>query len=631
MGLFGALNSSLSGLRVTQAQIEVVSSNIANKDSVGYTRRSLNIVQQLTGTATSGARVAGIERRLDVLVQKQLRLETAGAAYTDTRARYAQQLDRLFGTPGSPGSLDGNVNNFTSSLQSLATNPSDAAARGQVLSNAQALASNLNSLSDDIQLLRQQAESQIASGIRRANDALARIADADSKIVNNGPLNNTTAALEDERDRAISDLAALIDIRVVEQQDGKVSLFTTSGLQLYAGNPSNLSFDERAPINANSLFTSNPVTRGVGSIRINGVGGAGIDVIDSNLFRSGEIAAQIDLRDRVLVEAQAQIDDLAAALASSLGDRNPTTSVTTGANQGFDVALDDILAPGTLAIKAGNTLTVEVNTPTGPRRIQLIATDGAAPNPIPTELGEGGATIVRFDRAGGFAGLQGAIAGALGGGFNVTLQPGNVLRVLDAGGGNAVTNVRASFSTSGLTGEGPELPLFVDAANSNSLYTGSLDNLNPEKRGFAGRIGINANVLADNSRLVVFNTTPGSVTPQGDSTRPRLLLERLTSASRGFSAASGIGGSATGLSTSVANFARRVVEDQGAKSANAINTDEGQKIVLRSIEARFSETSGTSIDQELSDLVQIQNAYAANARVVSAVAELFNTLLRIGT
>jgi flagellar hook-associated protein 1 len=333
----------------------------------------------------------------------------------------------------------------------------------------------------------------------------------------------------------------------------------------------------------------------------------------------------------VLVEAQAQIDDLAAGLATALGDRNPTTSVTTGANQGFDVALDDILAPGTLAIKAGNTLTVEVNTPTGQRRIQLIATDGAAPNPIPAEFGEGGATIVRFDRAGGFAGLQAAIAGALGGGFNVSLQPGNVLRVLDAGGGNAVTNVRASFSTSGLTGEGPELPLFVDAANSNTLYTGSLENVNPERRGFAGRIGVNANVLADNSRLVVFNTTPGSVTPQGDTTRPKLLLERLTNAPRGFSAASGIGGSATGLSTSVANFARRVVEDQGAKSANAISTDEGQKTVLRSIEARFSETSGTSIDQELSDLVQIQNAYAANARVVSAVTELFATLLRIGT
>jgi flagellar hook-associated protein 1 len=304
--------------------------------------------------------------------------------------------------------------------------------------------------------------------------------------------------------------------------------------------------------------------------------------------------------------------------------------VTTGVNAGFDVALADVLVPGNLAMKAGNTLSIEVNTPTGPRRFQFIATDGTAPNPIPPSEGEGGATIIRFDRAGGFAGLQAAVAGALGGGFAVSLQPGNVLRVVDAGGGNTVTDTRASFSTSGLTGEGPELQMFVDAAAGNVPYTGSLDGLNPQKRGFAGRIGVNGNLIADTSKLVVYNTTPGSVTPQGDSTRPRLLLDRLTNAQRSFSAGSGIGDTANGIRTSVTQFARRVVEDQGANATQAINVDEGQKLVLRSVEARFSETSGVSIDQEMSDLVQLQNAYAANARVIGAVKELFDTLLRIG-
>jgi hypothetical protein len=87
-------------------------------------------------------------------------------------------------------------------------------------------------------------------------------------------------------------------------------------------------------------------------------------------------------------------------------------------------------------MKAGNSMTIEVNTPTGPRRFQMIATDGAAPNPIPASYGEGGATIIRYDRAGGIAGVQAALAGALGGGFNVSLV-GNTLRVVDAGGGNA--------------------------------------------------------------------------------------------------------------------------------------------------------------------------------------------------
>jgi flagellar hook-associated protein 1 len=625
MGLMGAMNASLSGLRVTQSQLEVVSNNIANVDSVGYTRRQLDVTQRVTGERTSGVLSGGVQRRLDVLVQKQLRTETAGAAFTDVKARYGQQLDRLFGAPGSAGSLDTTVNSFASSLQALTSNPSDFTTRAQVVANAQALASTLNGLSSDIQALREGAESRIADGVQRANQALAAIAEVDRKLASNGSISATSAALLDERDKAIQELATLIDIRVINQDNGKVNIFTNSGLQLYSGEPSSLSFDPRSTLTANNLFTQDPLTRGVGTIRLNGV-----DVIAGKLFRSGEIAAEIDMRDNVLVEAQAQLDDLAAALAASLGDRNPSTSVTNGLNAGFDVDLKDVLAPGTLAMKAGNTLSVEVNTPTGPRRFQFIATDGTAPNPIPAEQGEGGATVIRFDRGAGFAGLQAAVSGALGGGFSVTLQPGNVLRVLDATAGNSVSNVRASFSVSGLTGEGPELQMFVDTGVGNTTYTGSLDGVNPQKRGFAGRIGINANLLSDSSKLVVYNTTPGSVTPQGDGTRPRLLLDRLANAQRGFSAASGIGDGVTGYRSSVVDFARRVVEDQASNANSAINIDEGQKIVLRSVEARFSEVSGVSIDQEMSDLVQLQNAYAANARVVSAIKELFDVLLRIG-
>jgi flagellar hook-associated protein 1 len=630
MGLSAALNSSLAGLRVTQSQMEVVSTNIANVDSVGYSRRKLNIVQQLSGSNTTGVRSAGIERQLEAQVQKQLRLETAGAAYTDVKASYAEQLDRLFGQPGQAGSLDSAVNAFTASLQALTANPADYTARSQVLNYASQLSSQLSGMTQDIQRMRSAAESQIGSSIDRVNSLLSQIKAVDTKLFANGQLDASSPGLLDERDRAVNELAGLIDIRTTIEPSGKMTIFTNGGLQLYGASAVKLTFDARGNLNANALFTTDPNNRGVGTIRVSSASGGGVDIIAGGLFRSGSIAAEVDVRDKVMVEAQTQLDDLAAALASALGDRNPTTSVTTGVNAGFDVALADLLVPGNLAMKAGNTLAVEVNTPTGPQRYQFIATDGTAPNPIPASEGEGGATVIRYDRAGGFAGLQASVAGALGGGFAVSLQPGNVLRVLDAGGGNSVTNVRASFSTSGLIGEGPELQLFVDAAAGNVAFTGSLDGANPQKRGFAGRIGVNANIISDNSRLVIYDTTPGSVTPQGDGTRPRLLLDRLTNAQRAFSAGSGIGDPANGYRSTVVNFARRVVEDQGAKATNAINVDEGQKIVLNSVQARFSETSGVSIDREMSDLVQIQNAYAANARVVGAIKELFDTLLRIG-
>src|SRR5215207_11275895 len=124
MSLLSALNAATSGLRVTQAGIGVVSQNVANADTAGYTRRRLAPIQQLAGERTSGVRAGDIERVIDLVAQRQLRLETSGAAYTALNARFAADIDRLFGQPGSSSSLDGTVNAFAGALQTLASDPS---------------------------------------------------------------------------------------------------------------------------------------------------------------------------------------------------------------------------------------------------------------------------------------------------------------------------------------------------------------------------------------------------------------------------------------------------------------------------------------------------------------------------
>src|SRR5918993_131982 len=103
MSLFGALGAATSGLRATQAGIDVVAQNVANADTIGYSRRRLSPIETVAGDRSTGVRIGAVERILDAVAQKQLRLETSGAAYTATGARFASALDRLFGTPGSAG------------------------------------------------------------------------------------------------------------------------------------------------------------------------------------------------------------------------------------------------------------------------------------------------------------------------------------------------------------------------------------------------------------------------------------------------------------------------------------------------------------------------------------------------
>ena len=76
-------------------------------------------------------------------------------------------------------------------------------------------------------------------------------------------------------------------------------------------------------------------------------------------------------------------------------------------------------------------------------------------------------------------------------------------------------------------------------------------------------------------------------------------------------------------------FARRIVEHQGAGAQSAARLNEGQSVALAAIESRFGETSGVNIDQEMAQLVTLQMAYGANARVMTAVRDMMDMLMRM--
>jgi len=100
----------------------------------------------------------------------------------------------------------------------------------------------------------------------------------------------------------------------------------------------------------------------------------------------------------------------------------------------------------------------------------------------------------------------------------------------------------------------------------------------------------------------------------------------LQSAQRFFSAGTGIGSAPTPYMGSVLDFTRTVISTQGSQAAAAKQLNEGQKVVVDQLQSRFDQTAGVNIDEEMTILVQLQNAYAANARVMSTVREMFDLL-----
>src|SRR5450756_2572652 len=145
MSLGSALSTAMSGLAANQAALSIVSSNVATAQTPGYVARGVNQVEVATGDTGASVLVTGVNRQLNQFIQTQLRTETAGGAYADQMASVLTQLQSVYGTPGSAGSLETAYSNFTTALQSLSTTSGSSSSQIAASNAAQALAQQLNS------------------------------------------------------------------------------------------------------------------------------------------------------------------------------------------------------------------------------------------------------------------------------------------------------------------------------------------------------------------------------------------------------------------------------------------------------------------------------------------------------
>ena len=625
-----ALSTSTAGLAATQAAINIVSQNVANAGTAGYVRRTLTPVA--VGPNNSGVATGTITRSFDAAALKQLRLETSGAAYTGTKAEIVSQLDALYGTPGSSAALDGTLNTFTQSLQELAANPTSTPARTTVVGNASALASQINGAASTVQNLRTGIESQLGADTNAASALLKSIASLNGKIQNTSN-DSALADFQDQRDQAINSLSSYMDVNTVSQSDGTVSVMTQSGATLVdRSNAATLTFDGRGTLDATSTYSTDPSQRTVGTVTATLAGGGRIDLGEPGVLRSGSLAAGFELRDQILPQAQRQLDDLAAGLATALTNTGTTGTLSGGAST---------ITVG--AMKPGNTLTFPVTDTTGTvRNVTLVASATSSGTIVPAgQTTDANGLTLTFDASGGPASYATAMQAAF---TTFAANPASAAYKLPTlgvtggtatgtsatltltAGGNVAAAARASVSAvsaTDLNTGNPSIALFVDG-NANTLYTGSFDN-GSQLTGFAQRIAVNSQVSANPAALTATSATDTSAS----GARAQKLFAALTATPTTFSSSSGIGGVAAPYSTTVIGFAQDIIAAQGAASANAASLNDTQQTALSTAQGRFATGAGVNIDQEMSNLIALQNAYGANARVLSAARDMLNQLLQI--
>ncbi|MGH6725640.1 MAG: flagellar basal body rod C-terminal domain-containing protein, partial [Pseudolabrys sp.] len=302
-------------------------------------------------------------------------------------------------------------------------------------------------------------------------------------------------------------------------------------------------------------------------------------------------------------------------MSTALSD---TTTAGTAVAGGFDADISGLSNGNTVQVSYTDAFSVQHN-------ITIMRVDDPSALPLSNAAtADPNDTVIGVDFSGGPASVATQLNTALGAaGLQFSNPSGSILEVVDSGSpAITVDAVSTTTTATSLTGGSAALPLFVDGT---SPYTGAITGAGAESTGYAGRIAVNSALVADPSLLVTYQ----SGTPAGDATRPNFIYNQLVNASLEYSPAAGIGAASAPFQGTLGAYISQMISVQSIAANSADNLKAGQDIVVNALQSRFDATSAVNIDTEMAHLLTLQNAYGANARVMSTVKAMLDALLQM--
>ena len=323
MTMTSSLSNALSGLAAASRGINVVSTNVANALTEGYAPRILGLSSRSVDGAGAGVTVDGVFRVVDPVLLADRRIASSAAAGSDARSNALAAIETAVGDPTDEGSLTGRIAAFEAALLTAGSRPDSTVRLDEAVARAGEVALALNTISDEIQEIRQDADSGIARDVATINAALQDIQDLDVAIFRLGAGGRDVTALEDQRQAAIDRVSELVPVREVSRDGGRIALFTTGGAVLYDGRAVELGFTPRPAIEPTFSLSGGPLS----GLTLNGVSipveGAG------SYVRGGALAAKFELRDEIAPALQAAVDSVARNVIERFQD--PALDTTLGA------------------------------------------------------------------------------------------------------------------------------------------------------------------------------------------------------------------------------------------------------------------------------------------------------------
>ncbi|RAK51486.1 flagellar hook-associated protein FlgK [Phenylobacterium deserti] len=326
MSLTATLKTANSGLMAAQTGLRAVSDNIANVNTPGYVRKTVNQRPVVVNGSGMGVEVTGLSRVTDQYLQLATLAAGSEASRWDVVSKYLDNAQSLFGDPSSDTFFFSRLDDIYSAFSAASNDPASSLRRGQALNNVQDMLAEAKRINGQLTQIAGTLDSQIKSDIARANDLLKEINRLNGDITRAKLVDQDASGSENIQAQLVDELATMIDIKVSGRSQGGIEIRSAEGVKL--------SGDGAATLN----YVRNDGARGY--ISVTSASGVSTQPI---LIKSGAVRGLLDLRDVQLPAISDQLGEFMTRATDQLNAAHnaasavPAPASLTGRDTGLDI------------------------------------------------------------------------------------------------------------------------------------------------------------------------------------------------------------------------------------------------------------------------------------------------------
>ncbi len=593
---FSGLNTVTLGLAAQQLSLDTVGHNISNANTPGYSRQTVNLVTTrpdnfyANGTLQavgSGVTEQSITRARDALIDKQYWQQNSAQNYWQNNSDVLGKVEDIFHDTKDAG-ITSAINNFSTALQTLASDSGNDAARTNVRETANALVQTLDQDDQHLKDLANDITSQISTQVTNINNMTSQIASLNKQISLQIASGITPNDLRDKRDYLVDQMSAIAKVQVYEDKNGAYTVSIQGATLVQGSNSIQL---QAVPLVAGDANYNNSQLYGFSANKVV-IAGTTTQISFTGGVSSGTMQSLFESRDNTLVGYFSNLDKMAQYLMQNF-------------NTQHKAGLDNEATP-----KAGDNFfgATGVDYTTGKAQVTGVSVAAAG---IPA-AGAGTFTV----------NLQTITVAAGDTAATIVANPANIAAFAAAGvtatataAGELVLTQNTAGAANSITLGGTAAVLSALGLNANT-YTGS--DAGTGSNSWMNELMVNSDFYATNGTDLIAARGTSSGGP-ADGTNATSLSNVLLNPPAAASAALG--------NQCLNDFYGSMISALGVNSQQATNTNSNQQILLNSTSNWRQSVSGVNMDEEMSNMIKFQQAYGAAAKVLSTIDAMIGTLI----